>query len=415
MAIDHRPSFKGMRRIDAAALGVVLAAAGAATPALAQGGPATSISLSAEARHDSNVIRGNTGPGALRSDSTADQRLNVGVALDISRPLGRNTVALNGFVGYDFYRKNTRLNRERISLAATGVVSAGPCELTLSPKFNRQQSNLYELAVLPIAGIDSVRNAETTQIYRGEARCGGALGIRPLAYYQRSYGDNSNPLREISDYRGEMYGGGLSYSNPVLGSFDLSFDRSKTKYPRRSPIVGATGYREDSLRIAASRDIGAILTADGFIGYTWLKPNEGSIGRFRGLSWTVGLTAVPITDLRIRADLSQTIQPSLGNNDALYSRNRSWGLSAEYQLGPRTSFSVSGSRNDKSYRGRTTNPLFALSDDRIQRVSGRFNFRPGDRLSFGIEGGYEHREANETFYDYSNTYVALTTRFSLGT
>jgi hypothetical protein len=396
-------------RCGASLLGLLLAGA-ASAPAFAQtvAEPITELSFTAQLRHDGNLDSGST-PGL----ETSDDRLSIGAAIRLARPFGRHSLALDGFLGYDFYRRNTQLNSERIALSGDAEIDAGFCQLGLKPRVNRQQSNLYDLAVINTPGISSVRNIETTQAYRGELRCGNELRIRPLVYYERSYGNNSNVVRKLQNYHGETIGGGLSYSNPVLGNFDVSVERTTTKYPNRPTIDGLTGYRQDQIKLATSRNIGAVLTADGSIAFTHVKPQNSLASSYNGMSWSLGLTAVPFTDLQLRANLSQQIDPALSNN-ALYSRNRDWGLSATYQLGPRTSVGASFDRSERSFRGAL--PVFGplLTNDSVNRISGRFDFTPNRRLGIGIEVGHERRNANGTFYDYRNTFVAVNTRFTLG-
>lgn len=398
-----------------AALGVVLVAGTGWAPVQAQTvqEPVNELAFTAELRHDTNVARADESRAIVRGLEQEDQRLSLGASLLLARPLGRNKVSVDAYAGYDFYRRNTRLNSERLALAGDLELSAGLCTANLKPQFNRRQSELFDFVVLNVPGVDSVRNIEMTQNYRGELRCGAAFGIRPMVHYDRSYGDNSNPIRKISDYRGESYGGGLSYTNPVLGQFDLSLDRTNMNYPNRDTVSGLTGYRLDEVRLATSRDIGAVLTADGEIAYTSLKPHNSPAPAFKGVSWRLGLTLVPVTDLQLRANLSQAVRPALGN-DALYSRNRDWFLQATYQLGPKTSVTVTGSRAERFFRGATGTLGPLLERDRLDRIAARLNFRPAERLRFGLEGGHERRNANGTFYDYNATYVALSTKFILG-
>jgi len=396
-------------RRGAGLLGMLLAGA-ASAPVFAQSvqEPITELSFTAQVRHDGNLDSGST-PGL----ETSDDRLSLGTAIRLARPFGRHSLSLDGFLGYDFYRRNSQLNSERIGFSADAELDAGFCQLGLKPRINRQQSNLYDISVIAVPGIGSVRNIETTQVYRGELRCGNELRIRPLVYYERSYGNNSNILRQVSNYHGETIGGGLSYSNPVLGNFDVSVERTTTKYPNRPTLGGLSGYRQDQIKLATSREIGAVLTADGFVAFTHVKPENAVAATYNGMSWSLGVTFIPVTDLRLRANLAQQIDPALGNN-ALYSRNRDWGLSATYQLGPRTSVGASFDRSERLYRG--AQPVLGpvLTNDSVNRISGRFDFTPNRRFGIGLEVGHERRNANGTFYDYRNTFVAVNTRFTLG-
>lgn len=377
--------------------------------------PVQQVDLSLDLRHDSNVARADAVGATLRGLTRKDERATVGANLIVARALGRNTVELNAFVGYDFYRKNTQLNRERIGIAGEVGINAGPCNLKLTPDFQRRQSELADTAILYLPGIDSVRNTQTVQLYRGELRCGRANGLRPMVLYQRSSGDNSNVVRQVSDYRGERYGGGISYSNATLGTFDLAYERESIDYPKRDTLIpGAlVGYRLEEYKLTASRNIGRILVAHGYVARTRLRPRNVSAQAFKGLSWNVGGTITPTDQLVINGSFGRSITPSLGS-DALYSRNREIMLDATYYLSGKTTLVLAASRQDRDYTGGTDllGPL--LADDRLERISGRANFRANQRMGFGLEVGWERRNADALVYDYRNTFVALHTTFSLG-
>lgn len=375
--------------------------------------PVNELAFTAELRHDTNVARSDELLATRQGLRRSDERLSLGASFTLARPLGRNNVSVNAFLGYDFYRRNSQLNRERIAVNGDLDVNVGPCLVSAMPEFSRRQSDLYDIAFVNIPGIESVKNTETTQRYRGELRCGRAFGLRPMVFYERSWGDNTNAVRQIMDYRGEAFGGGLSYSHPVVGDIDLSLERRNLDYPNRSTASGLTGYRLDEARLALRREIGAVLSADGYIAYSHLKPENSGAQDFKGVSWSLGLSATPLPDLRLRGDFAQALKPSLGN-DALYQRDRNLQLRATYQLTPKTAVSVTAGRNDRLYRG--ASGLFGplLERDRIDRVSAGVDYRVSQRLGFGLQAGHERRNANGTIYDYNNTFVALNARFTLG-
>jgi hypothetical protein len=401
-----------------ATAGVVLVGANGSN-ALAQTAPAnvTQITLSADLEHDSNIGRTSPLLAALQNVEQSDEMLTLGAGLDLARPLGRNTLSVNAFAGYDFHRRNTRLNRERLSLSGAAGIEAGPCTINLQPDIERRQSNLNEIAVLGIPGIESVRNVQTTQSYRGELLCGRYAGFRPLVSYQREWGDNSNVFRKTQDYRSERFGFGLSYSNPVMGNYHLSVERENLQYPHRlvPGIVALPGYQLDEVVLSGSRGIGAVLVAEASVGYSKLKPrnNLQTVG-YSGITWNLAATLTPTPALRAKLAFSQSVKPSLGV-DALFNRDRNYSLDVSYYLSSRTSIGAGYSRSDHRFGGARsiTGPL--LSTDHLDRFSARVGFTPSRRLSLTLEGGREQRNANGTFYDYKNTYVALSTRFRLGT
>ncbi len=122
----------------------------------------------------------------------------------------------------------------------------------------------------------------------------------------------------------------------------------------------------------------------------------------------------PTNSLRAQVTFSKALNPSLGA-DALYSRDRELSASLTYQLTPRTALTMSGSRSKHAYQGASANFGPLLSDDRLDQYIVGVQFNPSSRLRFRLQAGRELRNANGTIYDYRNTFVALNTRFSLGT
>ncbi|MGJ3628667.1 hypothetical protein AB5I41_20335 [Sphingomonas sp. MMS24-JH45] len=147
----------------------------AARPRFAQGLPRedVAIDLSLDVRHDSNVVRSSADRAAARGLVRSDQRATPSIDLILARPLGRNRVQIVASAGYDFYRRNSRLNRERLSLIGDGSVIGGPLTIDVTAALARRQSDPADLTPLLIPGIDSIRNTQTTQDYSVRARLGG--------------------------------------------------------------------------------------------------------------------------------------------------------------------------------------------------------------------------------------------------
>jgi hypothetical protein len=381
----------------------------------ASGEPIQQIDFSLDVRHDDNVAKTNRQQADARGLTRSDERATLGANLRVARMLGSTTLDFNAFAGYDFYRRNTRLNRERIAISGTAGISAGPCNVYLQPQFQRRQSELYELAVIDAPGADGVRNVETTQVYRGELRCGRANGFQPFVSYERSWGDNGNPRRRISDYRGERIGGGIGYSNPILGYLDVSYEREDLDYPKRAELRPGSlvGYRQEDIRLAFGRSVGRMLTVDGFVAHTKLRPRNSSARAFKGLSWNAAVTLTPSDRFRLQGSYGRTISPSLGV-DALYSRDRNIVLDGTYYLSSRTTVSLLASRSHHSYSGASAEFGPLLTNYRLDTLAGRVGFAPNSRLRFSLYGGYDHRTSNNVFYNYSSAFVGLNTTFTLG-
>ena len=393
---------------------LVISTGASAAQGTAAAKPQMDINFSLEVRHDTNVARTNDVLATARGLKRADERVTPGIQVNVVRPLGRHTLSVNGFVGYDFYRHNTRLNRERIGISASAGINAGPCLLTLSPSIERRQSELNSVAFVNVPGVDSFKNTQTTQDYSAELRCGRRTGLRPLARYERVIGDNSNALRRISDFRSNKYSAGVGYTNPILGDFTVTYDRDNTSYPRRfstgpNPFGG---FHSDDVKITARRNIGSLIVANASLAYTHLRPQLSNVRSFNGLSWSLEATVRPTTRLSAELSFSNSVSPSLGAA-AVYQRAQNVVLNATYALTPSTSVKASVSHGRHRYEGASTiyGPL--LTNDTLTRFSAGVSYWWNRKVQFNIDVGHERRNANGTIYDYSSSYIALTTKYKL--
>jgi hypothetical protein len=372
------------------------------------------VGLNFDLRHLGNAARASAATAATRGLVLEDQRLTVGVDIAVSRTLGRNTLKLVGNVGYDFYRRNERLNRERIGLRGEVGLNVGPCLAEVMAQLDRRQSDLNSIALVNLPGEDSVRNTETVQVYRVEGRCGYVYGLRPSLGYEHSRGDNSNSLRDISDYKGNRVFGGLAYDHPVVGKAKLTYEREKVDFDNRvpGPLALSTGYRVDEMRLQLSRAIGSAITADAMIAYNWLKPDDPAAPDFKGTTWRLGATFRAGSRLQIRALTERSVRPSLGG-EALYTKQFVNELRGTLALSERLTASggVNISKNDYSGARAKFGPL--LEEDKFRRIFASMTMRTSRRLELSLEGGHEKRDGTGAIYDYSGGYIGLRGRLKL--
>ena len=372
------------------------------------------VGLNFDLRHFGNAARSSEASAAARGLVLSDQRLTVGVDVAINRDIGRNTLRLVANLGYDFYRRNTRLNRERIGVGAEAGINVGPCLAEVAARLDRRQSDLDSIALVNLPGEDSVSNTETVQTYRVEGRCGYVYGLRPSVGYVHSRGDNSNVIREISDYTSNRVFAGIAYDHPVIGKAKLTYEHEKLNFGNRAatPLAAYSGYQTDEARLQLSRDIGTLLTAEAMVAYTWLKPNNAAARDFTGTTWRVGGTIKPGTRLQIRAFTERSIQPSLGT-EALYSKQLLNEVRASYALSERLTASGGFSLRKRDYEGAQANFGPLLDEDKFRRIFAAMTLRTSRRLDLSLEGGHERRNATGTVFDYSGGYVGLRGRLKL--
>lgn len=372
------------------------------------------VALNFDLRHLGNAARTDPATAATRGLELSDERLTVGVDVALNRSLGRNTLRVAGNVGYDFYRRNKRLNRERIGVEAAAGLNVGPCLADVSARLDRRQSDLESIGYVNLPGLDSVENTETVQVYRAEGRCGYVYGLRPSLGYQHSRGDNSNPIRELSDYKSDRVFGGIAYDHPVAGKAKLTFERDNVDYNKRqgTPLAALSGYRMDEVRLQLSRDIGTLLVADAMLAYNWLKPDGPAAPGFNGTTWRIGGTFKPGLRLQINASTERTISPSL-RSEALYSKQRVHQARATFALSERLTVKGGASFSKRTYPGAQANFGPLLEQDSFRRVFAGMTYRTSRRLELGLEGGHEKRNGTGALYDYSSGYVGLRGRLKL--
>jgi len=372
------------------------------------------VGLNFDLRHFGNAARSNEATAAARGLVLSDERLTVGVDIVLNRTLGRNTLKLAGTVGYDFYRRNQRLNRERIGLRGETGVNVGPCLAQIAASVDRRQSDLDSISLVNLPNEDSVRNTETIQVYRIEGRCGYVYGLRPSLGYEHKRGDNSNALRDVSDYKSNRVFGGVAYDHPVAGRVKLTYERENVDFDNRAAtlLAALSGYQVDELRLQLSRDIGTLLTADAMVAYNWLKPDNSAAPDFKGTTWRLSGTIKPGLRLKIQATTERSLQPSLGA-EALYSRQSFNEVRATFALSQQLSLSGGFNVAKRNYSGAQANFGPLLEEDKFRRIFAGMTMRTNKRLELSLEGGHEKRDGTGTVFDYSGAYVGLRGRLTL--
>lgn len=395
------------------ALGLSLLAAGSPLifdKAVAQSssGAQRSIKLTAalEARHDSNVPRSDAAKAALRGLARADQRLSPSLSADLTLPFSDNRLQVKAGIGYDFYRRNDRLNRERLRLDSNLLLNVTPCLADISAGYIRRQSELGEIGATSAAGTDSVRNAEEIKTVGTQLSCGAPVGIRPLVGISYEQADNSNTLRQIADHRSTRYTGGVRYLQQSIGTIDAFVGRTETRNPNQILANGTkSGYRVNLVGARLQREIGALLRGSVEVSYVKLKP-RAAIPSFSGANWSAELSSTFSPNLRLQAGLSRKTGSSLAV-DSSYNIETLYSLKADYVLNERMTATAAYSHKPRRYVG--SRALFGplLTDDRQDVVSGALSYNRSERLKIILDIGYERRNANGTDFDYNNKRAAV--------
>lgn len=397
---------RGLGRIALPLAGIAAAASPQAVLAQVAPQPRKEIRLDLVTRYDENVARASRAVAASRGLTRSDVMLSPVATVDIEKPFGPHRVGVTGQIGYDFYRRNTELNRERINLSADSDLRAGPCAVSPYVRFSRRQTDLGDLALLGPAFVD-VKNTETVQTYGAELACGRATGLRPVVGYEYETGDNSNLLRERSDYHAQMYSVGLRYVGPTFGVVTVYARRRKTVFDDLPvPGFGDDRYRTTEYGVRYQRNIGSRFTVAGSVGHTKVDSANPLVGDRSGLTWNLRGTALVGSRMQVTLETANEFRNSL-SSDATVNRLRSYMASVNYAATEVLRFNASARFEKQTRDYGFVPPPGTLLDDkrRIYRVGATYDF--GRRTRFGLYAGREERNGNGSLFDYSANNVSM--------
>lgn len=402
-------------RALAFALSMALAASGVATSAHAQEAAAGSFQLGVQidGRYDSNVANTNRERADLSRVDGSDVILSPSVFANINKEFGGFQLRGNVSLGYDFYTENSELNSERLFADLQGEARVGFCSVEPGIGFRRQQQELFDRVLVDQEEGIGLDNVQTVQEYRLDLGCGQEIGLRALGGVAYERGDNSNELRNFSDYESFTYSAGIGYRQPSIGALDIYASHEETEYKNR--IVDGLQDNFEVRRYGASfeRDIGARLKGR-IEGFVIDLDTPGSTGaNFNGTGWNFDLSATLGARVTSYVTLGQDVQPVL-NNDAFYMKARNWGAGASYALNDRMTLNGSYARLDRDYVYSDILPAdeeVPLLDDSLDQFTASVDFRGAGRLGFSVYGGYENRSSNDAFYDFDGYFAGVTLRY----
>ena len=392
-----------MKRLSYSSIGLALTL-GLAQNAMAQTSPAVegnvlSLSAGTDVAHDSNVARASAAAAAQRGLVLADEKATPSADITFQRMLGRNKIGVTGNTGYQLYRRNTQLNREKIDLTGYSDIMLSSCALHLDGNFNRGQSDLANLA---LEQNGNVSNTQTTVGTTGNAYCGDEIGLRPNinAGYQTT--TNSNPVRKNMDRVELNYGGGLQYVHPSLGTLDTFINRRETRFPTVFLSDGRkAGFNIMSYGGKFSRDIGSRMRGSVELRYVQMSTLQPGLPTFSGLNWKVDLTADLLSRVQSKLGASREVVTNAIAESA-YHVDRGYSASHDFAMSDKLHLTLSGSYMQAQYYGVTTIVANALRRSKRYDGSLALVYTPSEKLQFNLTTGYTKRNANGTFYDYES-------------
>ncbi len=397
------------------ALCVGASACSLATSAFAQSdvaAPHTDIRITATDSYEDNVLRTNDSVAPPPGYSRSDFRFTPAVVVDIVRPFGRQSLFLTGSGGYDFYKRNKRLERERISLnGGADLRLGGDCSQHLELGYGRQQSDLRDFF-----STARLRNAETRKTFEFAANCAGIIGFKPGITYDYTTVSNSEPRRKISDFRSHTLGGSLGYVSPALGEVSLYASFRMGTYPDRSRIPGIR-LKEDidvySGGLRYSRSLGTRFRGSASAGYTRVKPKLPGSQPFRGISYSADLNWVATTQLKMFIAADRAVNQSNLLDDS-YSVDDSFSGGATYALTPAIQANIGASFAKRNFKeSALIGPSPFGRRDKTRVFSGGLNYSPRGRIGMGVDLAANKRSSPLPLLNYKYFVARFTVRFGL--
>jgi hypothetical protein len=394
-----------------------------------RGAPTRQIGIRAgvDVGYDSNVYGINDAILASRGltlrGSKDDFSISPSIQLDILLPLGRQSVFARGSIGYDFYLRNSQLNRERINLALGGnlQVTSG-CSTTVTGNYQRQRSNAGDVYAVSDTPLFRDTNTEENKAIGVQGMCGGAIGITPGFGYTHSETRNSNRFFKLNDSNQDSFNFSLGYSRPALGRIALYGTYAEGEYINRNilglpniiPGVPADGIKSYSAGIEFERNIGSRLSGRLALGYSWVDPKSPFSSKFRGASYTAALNFTPSD--RLAFDLLATRSTDLPNSAfASYSITDVYSINATYRLNERLSVNAGAAQQRRNFhqRAATVDQAAFVDKDKFNRFYGGFVYELNQRIRLNGLVSHQRRGADNPLFRYSNTTASLGVSLSL--
>lgn len=387
---------------------VVALAPGAA---LAQQAPQRQFSLSPQLRveYDNNTLRLPDSVPTPAGRHRSDRRASPQLAIDIVRPIGRQSVFLNGLIGYDFYKYNRQLNRERIQLVGGGAVNTGSCTTNGQVSYSRRQSDLDDIL---FSTTGRGRNLETFWSPSVGISCGSAGGISSSLGYTHDDVQNSDPFRKFGDYHADTYDAQIGLNRPAIGNVGIYTNYRRGVYDNRFLANGRNELvKSYAVGLRVDRQFGRI---KGHIagGISRVESNTPGVRPFRGGTYDVSLTYFAPRGSAFVGFARNIQQSNLLGVD--YSVVDSFDLGLTYNLNPRITLNsgahITRRRLSQSPLVAPGIPFIGNNNDRVRVLNIAASYNAARHVSFDLGATWRRRRGDLPIFDYDARILALTLR-----
>lgn len=354
----------------------------------------------------------------------SDFQITPSLLLDIYQPFGRQSAFLRGQIGYDFYARNSQLDRERIGLnGGVNLQVLRACSATVSGDYSRQRSNAGDIfSVSPVPVISRV-NTEERKSIGVDASCAGSIGISPTFGYRHSETRNSSQFFKLNDSNQDSFEASIGYQRPSLGRIAVFGSYAEGEYigrnvlglPNIFPGIPADGVKSYSLGGRFERGIGSRASGAISVGFSWVDPKAVFSRKFRGNTYSLNLNLRP-TD-RLNMDVSASRSADLSNTVfATFAVTQVYSIAGTYRLNGKTSVNFGSSYQKRDYRQNANaidNAAVVSKDEFIRAYTGVvYDLNRRVRLNGLVS--QQRRKSDNSFFNYNNTTVSLGASLSLG-
>jgi hypothetical protein len=367
--------------------------------------PVLDATLSAEALYNSNVAASDEQIAASRGLQLQDEIFTPTLSVNVVRPFGRGGFFLTGDAGYDFYDRNTILDRERLDLHTGIGDGVGQCQGRLTGSFSRHQSNLDDLTLAVVRNVED----DTSVAFSGS--CPRTIGFVPSVSVSQDWASNSNPFRLSSDYRTLVATAGLAYTRPVFGVLSVYGEYDQTVFPNRLLLIGASAladsYQLYSGGVRYDRKLGARIEATFSLAYTSLQSDIPGAAGFNGLTYAADVTFQATGKIGAHVHFERAAKPS-NRIDTTYTIQEDYLAEVTYAISPRTSLKFGGLIRTRDFAGPTLVSTIDLTHEQLDTIYGTLSVNLSRRLTFLLDIREEDRRSSLSAYNYDSARISLT-------
>lgn len=381
-------------------------------PGGAAAGRQLKIGARVEGAYDSNVSHSNGDVASIRGLSKSDYSATPSLTVSLSRPVGRQTVFLQGNVGYAFYRRNTQLNSEHSALDGGVQTRFSTCSASVLGGYRASQTELTSV------DLASVKDVQRTTNEGVSIQCARPTGIGASLFAQRTQARNSESTRQTADSNTESITSSLLYGRPSLGVFSVGYSYTQTDYPNAviPGRAGGTGFFTESYQVGYQRRVTSRLQVSATGALTHLKRDFAPPGvkqSFTSGTYMADLTYGLGPRIQIQATASRAFVPSQQVGKA-YDKSTNANLSVNYRASPRLTFSAGASLQETNSNRDTTFPagLF-VTDSKNTSLFAAATYAPTPRWSLSLNVRHDDRTADLPQFNYTATRIGLTAQANL--